>query len=189
MLKAQRFRGRPDPAFELEIELFRKLFHRNIVHCVGEGRIGPYRVIGFRRAYTNPLVLLSKEGLNPQRTRDKSARYTNLPLDTALDLSYELYNALAYLEKLGFVHHDVKLSNVLVDVAPRDRGLKGEEVVRAVARRHYRAVLIDFGATRSRTYLNAWNRGEAPAGLGRCRERSRYGTEPVKPAPGGTGAA
>ncbi|MCA8921368.1 MAG: FHA domain-containing protein [Planctomycetes bacterium] len=165
VLKAQRFRGRPDPAFELEIELFRKLFHRNIVHCVGEGRIGPYRVIGFRRAYTNPLVLLSKEGLNPQRTRDKSARYTNLPLDTALDLSYELYNALAYLEKLGFVHHDVKLSNVLVDVAPRDRGLKGEEVVRAVARRHYRAVLIDFGATRSRTYLNAWNRGEAPAGL------------------------
>jgi len=165
VLKAQRFRGQPDPAFELEIELFRKLFHRNIVHCVGEGRIGPYRLIGFRRAHTNPLVLLSREGVNPYAHPDKTARYTHLPLDTVLDLSYELYNALAYLEKLGFVHHDVKLANVLVDVAPRDRKLQKAEIMRAVAQRRYRAVLIDFGATRSRTYLDAWNAGEAPAGL------------------------
>jgi pSer/pThr/pTyr-binding forkhead associated (FHA) protein len=34
-----------------------------------------------------------------------------------------------------------------------------------VVRRKYRAVLIDFGATRSRNYLEAWNRGETLEGL------------------------
>ena len=56
-------------------------------------------------------------------------------------------NGLDYLERLGFVHHDVKLANILVDVAPREGALTGGEVFGEVVRRSYRGVVIDFGAT------------------------------------------
>lgn len=167
VLKTQRFEGRgADHSLEVEIELFKKLFHRNIVHCVGVG-VSPagHLIIGFRRAYQNPLLLMSKASVDEGMRRDKRARYPCLPLDTAIDLTYELLNALAYLERLGFVHHDVKLANLLIDVASKERPLEGHEVFGRVVRRNYRAVLIDFGATRSRNYLEAWNRGEAAEGL------------------------
>ncbi|HBP22811.1 MAG TPA: hypothetical protein DEA08_34150, partial [Planctomycetes bacterium] len=167
VLKTQRFEGRgADHSLEVEIELFKKLFHRNIVHCVGVG-VSPagHLIIGFRRAYQNPLLLMSKASVDEGMRRDKRARYPCLPLDTAIDLTYEMLNALAYLERLGFVHHDVKLANLLIDVASKERPLEGNEVFGRVVRRNYRAVLIDFGATRSRNYLEAWNRGEAAEGL------------------------
>ncbi|MBL4849615.1 MAG: FHA domain-containing protein [Planctomycetes bacterium] len=166
VLKVQRFEGRgADHSLEVEIELFKKLFHRNIVHCVGVG-VSPagLLLIAFRRAYPNPLLLMSKSGPSESR-RDKRARYPVLPLDTSIDLAYELLNSLAYLERLGFVHHDVKLANLLIDVASKDRSLEEHELFNRVLRRNYRAVLIDFGATRSRNYLDAWNRGEALEGL------------------------
>lgn len=163
VLKAQRYQGQLDPSFEVEMELFKKLFHRNIVHSVGVATTpGGYLVLGFRRAYQNPLLLLTKASVS---RRDRRATYPSLSLDTAIDFAYELLNALDYLERLGFVHHDVKLANILVDVAPRERPLGGGEVFGEVVRREYRGVLIDFGATRSRAYLEAWNRGEAPDGL------------------------
>jgi pSer/pThr/pTyr-binding forkhead associated (FHA) protein/serine/threonine protein kinase len=165
VLKVQRFEGRgADHSLEVEIELFKKLFHRNIVHCVGVG-VSPagLLIIAFRRAYQNPLLMMSK-GSDESR-RDKRAKYPVLPLDTAVDLGYELLNSLAYLERLGFVHHDVKLANLLIDVASKDRSLEEHEIFNRVLRRNYRAVLIDFGATRSRNYLDAWNRGEALEGL------------------------
>ncbi len=166
VLKTQRTDGRgADAVLEVEVELFKKLFHRNIVHCVGVG-VTPagHLTLGFRRAYSNPLLLLTAEA--DELRRDKRARYPSLPIDTAIDLSYELLNALAYLERLGFVHHDVKLGNLLIDVDPKDgRPLEGGEVFGRVATRAYRGVLIDFGATRSRNYLEAWNRGETAEGL------------------------
>lgn len=167
VLKTQRFEGRgADHLLEVEIELFKKLFHRNIVHCVGVG-VSPagHLIIGFRRAYPNPLLLMTNAAVDQGMRRDKKARYPCLPLDTAIDLGYELLNALAYLERLGFVHHDVKLANLLIDVAPKERPLEGNEIFGRVVRRAYRGVLIDFGATRSRNYLDAWNRGEASEGL------------------------
>lgn len=165
VLKVQRFEGRgADHSLEVEIELFKKLFHRNIVHCVGVG-VSPagLLIIAFRRAYQNPLLMMSKGSEEPRR--DKRAKYPVLPLDTAIDLGYELLNSLAYLERLGFVHHDVKLANLLIDVASKERSLEEHEIFNRVLRRNYRAVLIDFGATRSRNYLDAWNRGEALEGL------------------------
>ena len=167
VLKTQRYDERgADALLEIEIELFKKLFHRNIVHCVGAGTTAAgHLVLGFRRAYPNPLLLVSKSKVADQLRIDKKARYPSLPIDTAIDLCYELLNALAYLERLGFVHHDVKLANLLIDVDPKERPLDGHEVFGKVARRSYRGVLIDFGATRSRNYLEAWNRGEAAKGL------------------------
>ena len=166
-IKTQRFEGRgADHALEVEIELFKKLFHRNIVHCVGVGVTGNgHLAIGFRRAYQNPLLLMSKANVDEGMRRDKKAKYPTLPLDTSIDLSYEILNSLAYLERLGFVHHDVKLANVLIDVAPREREYSGSEIFGQVVKRAYRGVLIDFGATRSRNYLEAWNRGETLEGL------------------------
>ena len=162
VLKIQRFVGEgQDEGLEVEIELFKKLFHRNIVHCVGVGLTEAGQIaIGFRRAYQNPLLLMANATIDEAMRRDKRARYSSLPLDTVVDLGYELLNALAYLERLGFVHHDVKLANLLIDVAPKENPLEGSEVFRRVVRREYRGVLIDFGATRSHRYLETWNRGE-----------------------------
>lgn len=164
VLKSPRYEGEHDPGFEVECELFKHFAHRNIVHCVGVGVIGQGSlVIGFKRAYENPLLLMTR--VDEAMRRDKKARYPSLPLDTAIDLGYELLNALEYVERLGYVHHDIKLANLLIDVASRARPLEDSEVFGKVVRREYRGVLIDFGATRSREYLEAFNRGKAPPGL------------------------
>jgi serine/threonine protein kinase len=166
VLKSPRFEGQQDPGFEVECELFKHFAHRNIVHCVGVG-VGPQGnlMLAFRRAYENPLLLMTKASVDEAMRRDKKARYPALPLDTSIDLGYELLNALEYVERLGYVHHDVKLANLLIDVAARERPLEPNEVFGKVVRREYRGVLIDFGATRSREYLDAYNRGKAPPGL------------------------
>ncbi|MBX3467397.1 MAG: protein kinase [Planctomycetes bacterium] len=165
VLKVPRFEGEHDPGFEVEGELFKHFAHRNIVHCVGVGVLQGSLAIGFRRAYENPLLLMTRASVDEAMRRDKKARYPSLPLDTAIDLGYELLNGLEYLERLGYVHHDVKLANLLIDVAGRDRPLEPNEVFGKVVRREYRGVLIDFGATRSREYLEAYNQGRAPPGL------------------------
>lgn len=166
VLKSPRFEGEQDPGFEVECELFKHFAHRNIVHCVGVGVLPQGSLmLAFRRAYENPLLLMTRSSVDEAMRRDKKARYPALPLDTAIDLGYELLNALEYVERLGYVHHDVKLANLLIDVAARERPLEPSEVFGKVVRREYRGVLIDFGATRSREYLDAYNRGKAPPGL------------------------
>lgn len=161
VLKCQRYAGAPDPAFEHEVRLFRTLAHRNIIHCVGVGvsRQG-HLVLGFRRAYPNPLFTLADERIAKELRLDAKATYPNLPLDTAIDLGYELLRALRHLERQGLVHHDVKLANLLVDVGPEKERLRAREVFSRVVRRKYRGVLIDFGATRSREELERLNAGE-----------------------------
>ncbi|MCO5169140.1 MAG: FHA domain-containing protein [Planctomycetes bacterium] len=165
VLKVPRFEGEHDAGFEVECELFKHFAHRNIVHCVGVGVLQGSLAIGFRRAYENPLLLMTRASVDEAMRRDKKARYPSLPLDTSIDLGYELLNGLEYVERLGYVHHDVKLANLLIDVAGRDRPLEPNEVFGKVVRREYRGVLIDFGATRSREYLEAYNEGRAPPGL------------------------
>lgn len=166
VLKVQRFEGEPDPALELEAHLFRdKLRHRNIVHCVGVGEGRDGLILGFRRVYPNPLLLLGESSVAAEMRRDKKAFYASLPLDAAIDLGYELLNALAYLETLQLVHHDVKLANLLIDVGPNKRVIREQEIFGLVVRRAYRGVLIDFGATRSQSYLADYNRGAAPPGM------------------------
>lgn len=157
VVKAQRWADASDAAFEREILLSKQVLHRNVVHCVGAGVLPRGQLaLGFRRAYPNPLLLLaSAPGAQPR-----------LPLDVAIDLSYELLNALDYLERIGVVHHDVKHGNLLIDVAPGERLLEDHEVLERIARREYRAVLIDFGAARFREELGAWRQGDQhPDGL------------------------
>ncbi len=158
VLKTQRFAGQLDPALELEARLFKELNHRNVVPCVGLGVARSGLVVAFRRAYPNPLLLMAKAHGAEER-RDRRALYPSVPLDAAIDLGYELLNALAYVESRGLVHHDVKLANLLIDVGPRDRPLQGPEVFGLIVRRAYRAVLIDFGAARPRALLDQLARG------------------------------
>jgi serine/threonine protein kinase/pSer/pThr/pTyr-binding forkhead associated (FHA) protein len=161
VIKAQRYQGELDPGFEVEVELFNRLAHRNVVHCVGVGASpDKHLLLAFRRAYQNPLLLMTQADVTEGMRRDHKALYASLPLDTAIDMGYELLNALAYVEKLGFVHHDVKLANLMIDIAPREEPLEDQEVFGVVVRREYRGVLIDFGAARSRSYLEAYSRGE-----------------------------
>ncbi len=165
VLKVQRYEGELDPGLELEIALFKTVKHRNLIHCVGVGvtRHG-HIAIGFRRAYQNPLLMLGKSSIAEEMRRDAKATYPSLPIDTAIDLSYELLRALRYLERQGLVHHDVKLANLLIDVGPVKKHLRGPEVFNLVAQRKYRGALIDLGAARTREELDAWNGGRAPEG-------------------------
>jgi serine/threonine protein kinase len=165
VIKSPRFEGELDEGFQVEVELYKRLFHRNVIHCVGVGK-GPegQPVIAFRRAYENPLLLMTNASVVEGMRRDKKARSPSLPLDSLIDLGSELLNALEYLEELGLVHHDVKLANLMIDVAPRERPLEPNAVFGLVVRREFRGVLIDFGATRARSFLEALNRGEAPPG-------------------------
>jgi serine/threonine protein kinase len=165
VLKVQRYEGELDPGLELEISLFKSIKHRNLIHCVGVGvtRHG-HIAIGFRRAYQNPLLMLGKSSIAEEMRRDAKATYPSLPIDTALDLSYELLRALRYLERQGLVHHDVKLANLLIDVGPVKKHLHGPEVLNLVAQRKYRGALIDLGAARTREELDAWNGGRAAEG-------------------------
>jgi serine/threonine protein kinase len=161
VLKCQRFEGPLDPAMELEISLLKSLNHRNIVPCVGVG-VTKHRqvVVGYRRCYTNPMLLMGKEHVVDELLKDKSATYPHLPLDAAIDLFYELLRALRYLEQKGLVHHDVKLANLLIDPGPSERYFGGRDVMSVVSRRAYRGVLIDFGATRTHAEMEAFNKGE-----------------------------
>src|SRR5690606_34279110 len=140
------------------LPIFKELNHRNVVPCVGLGAARSGLVVAFRRAYPNPLLLMAKAHAAEER-RDRRALYPSVPLDAAIDLGYELLNALAYVESRGLVHHDVKLANLLIDVGPRDRPLQGPEVFGLIVRRAYRAVLIDFGAARPRALLDQLARG------------------------------
>lgn len=162
VLKVQRYEGELDPGLELEISLFKSVKHRNIIHCVGVGvtRHG-HVAIGFRRAYQNPLLTMGKSSIAEKMRRDAKATYPSLPIDTAIDMAYELLRALRYLERQGLVHHDVKLANLLIDVGPNPKRLRGPEVLNLVTQRKYRAVLIDLGAARTREELDAWNAGRA----------------------------
>ncbi|HZU95980.1 MAG TPA: protein kinase [Planctomycetota bacterium] len=165
VVKSPRFEGELDEGFQVEVELYKRLFHRNVIHCVGVGK-GPegQPVIAFRRAYENPLLLMTNASVVEGMLRDRKARSPSLPLDSLIDLGSELLNALEYLEELGLVHHDVKLANLMIDVAPREKPLEPNAVFALVVRREFRGVLIDFGATRARSFLEALDRGEAPPG-------------------------
>jgi serine/threonine protein kinase len=165
VLKCPRHVGELDQSFEVEVKLHQKLFHRNIIHSVGVGVLPQGQpILAFRRAYENPLLLMTKSSVVEGMRRDRKARSPSLPIDATVDLAYELLNALEYLESLGLVHHDVKLANLLIDVAPREKPLEANAVFGLVVRREYRGVLIDFGATRERAFLEALSRGETPPG-------------------------
>lgn len=152
-----------DLSFRLEKEVFRQIDSPHIPRLLGYVE-HPSRgmVLVLERLYPNPL-----QSLNKRKTKDRvkviydsKARYVPLPGLTALELSRELLLCIEIIHKAGFVHCDVKLSNLMVRLDNREGVLSDRGFFENVRQGRYRGVLIDGGAVRSASYLQSLNSGQ-----------------------------
>ncbi|MBI5006551.1 MAG: serine/threonine protein kinase [Nitrosomonadales bacterium] len=88
--------------FLTEVELGRKLWHKNIVHVLGADlteKSGPYLVMEYAKGVS----------------LDQHERSDNLlPLLTVLSVIEQIASALCYAASLGIVHRDVKPANIIL---------------------------------------------------------------------------
>lgn len=168
IIKAPRGAGRQDLSLAIEREVFRKLQAPNLPRYLGSSEPEPGQLLLlFERIYPNPLLMLNRrENRAHIRTKtDPKARYIPLPASTALELGRELILGIEALHKNGFVHCDVKLSNLMIRLDYGSKLLGDSAVFDRVRVGDYRGVLIDGGGARSHDYLEALNRGEEDPGL------------------------
>lgn len=156
-------RGGEDTELAIEEQILRQLESPHLVSCLGGGADAKlHKVLAYERLYGNPLLLLSRKEVRAYfAADDPGGRYCPLPPRLALALSADLFRGLARLHAEGFVHHDVKLANLLVAVeGTAGRDLRPEEVLDAQSRGQARGVLVDFGAARSAAFLRELNAGD-----------------------------
>lgn len=155
--------GRFQADLEVEERILGQLRSEGLIQLLGAGE-GPEgtRLLCYERAFPNPLLVLSR----PEVRRcfpDPGTRFVPLPVQVTLSLGRDLLRGLEDLHAHGFVHHDVKLENLLVrlpepgEVVPLHRQLEHALGGRA------RGVLVDLGASRSVAYLQELNAGTAAA--------------------------
>jgi serine/threonine protein kinase len=144
-------------AAEIERRILEKLEpHKNIVRRLGSAYIQNVECAVLGWAHDNPF-----ERINRPRIAAAAAVYraedgprVALPATTAIEIVQELLAALEHLHKRGFVHGDVKSTNVMVEITSPRMHLTNKEYFAAIQQRAYRTILIDFGTTRSHSYLS-----------------------------------
>jgi serine/threonine protein kinase len=139
-----------------------QLDHPSLVRYFGSASapdLGP--VLAFEALAQNPLLLLNGESFRPDY-RDPGTAYYPLPPNRAIELAFDLLLALEHLHEKGFVHADVKLSNLLTRVPG---SLDGANLMRSVAQGNFTGVLIDLGSVRSKGVLNQLTLGQADPSL------------------------
>ncbi|KIZ04397.1 Dual specificity protein kinase shkE [Monoraphidium neglectum] len=127
--------------FETEVELMRKLQHRNIVGLVGAGGVavgdegGAFMVQEFMAGPTLKKLVTRQMMLNPQRVYSDAA---------AIDICLQIARGLQYLHsaKPMVIHRDLKLENVLLN---SDKPHDGR----------WEAKIADFGLSRRVEAKNA----------------------------------
>jgi serine/threonine protein kinase len=142
---------------ELEREMCEKLDHPGLVRYMGAAQSADRGlVLGFERLGQNPLLLLNGTKARPT-FRDPGTNFYPLPPGRALELAFDLLLTLEYLHTRGYVHADVKLSNLLVRTNPVTTDAAG--VLGRIADGSFEGVLIDLGSLRSLTVLDELSRG------------------------------
>ncbi|MBI3723827.1 protein kinase, partial [bacterium] len=144
-------RGRPGIEDRIEREITGQFSHPNIVRLLGTSVHGGRAILVLPKLSPNPLLLLNEPHVRSRLTRDPGTKYFPVPPNVAIELVVELLRALEHIHGAGFVHNDVKISNLLVEPAVRASGVRS---LASVAGGQYRGVLIDLGAARSRAFLD-----------------------------------
>lgn len=160
VVKTPRFLEQPDTDLKIEEQLLQQLEHENVVRLLAVGDLGSQRILVSERLFVNPLLLTSQPEIRTHFPDDPGTRYYPLPARVGLKLALDLVRGVNHLHQRGFVHHDVKPSNLMVSyplsMADPPHYLQLEAAVRG----EMRGVLIDVGGSRAKAYLHDLNHGK-----------------------------
>lgn len=154
--------ARRDVDLAIEERIVTQLEHENVVRFLGRGEhptAGP--VLAYERVFENPLGTISSPALRARLPNDPGTRFYPLPPSVGLRLTRDLLRALEHMHRRSFVHHDVKLANLMVRLPGAAADASEAVVLDGVLGGGGQGVLVDFGATRSAAYLAELNRGDA----------------------------
>lgn len=165
VLKASRWvePGQIDADLQIEAEILRQVTSDALIRLLGsatgpEGKL----VLAFERAFTNPLLIISRPEVR-RHFPDAGTRFVPLPVQLTLQLGCDLLRAIGQMHLQGFVHHDVKVANLMVRVPETGRAVPDARVLAHALAGRARGVLIDAGASRSMSWLADLEAGRAAA--------------------------
>lgn len=143
-------------AAEIERRILEKVEpHRNLVRKLGSAYVQNVECAVLSYAHENPFERLNRPKIAAAVPvyRGEGAPRIALPATTAIEIIQELLAALEHLHARGFVHGDVKSTNVMVEITSPTMNLTNRDYFAAIQQRAYKTTLIDFGTTRSLVYL------------------------------------
>lgn len=146
---------------QVEARILGQLRSDGLIRLLGAGQSAEGALLlGYERAFPNPLLVLAR----PEVRRcfpDPGTRYLPLPVQVTLKLGRDLLRGLEDLHGHGFVHHDVKLANLMVRLPETAATVAHHRQLEHALSGRARGVLIDVGASRSFDYLGELNEGRA----------------------------
>ncbi len=153
-------RARPGFEFLLQTErvVAERIDHPNVVRYAGAARSDDRGlVLAYERLGPPPIFALNRRGVRP-RFNDPGTGLYPLPPGTAIELAFDLVQALDHLHSRGFVHGRVRPSNLLVRVANPLEG--GRALLESVAAGRFEGVLASLKNTRPLDWFARAHRGE-----------------------------
>jgi serine/threonine protein kinase/ActR/RegA family two-component response regulator len=135
--------------------------HQNLVRLLGTARIQGVECPVLAWAFENPFLRLNHASLEAITKPYRGlAPRTALPATTAIEVTFELLCALEHMHNLGFVHGDIKSSNVLIQMDFPSHTVSGKHYFSALQQRAYSTCLVDFGSTRSTAFLESMDQND-----------------------------
>lgn len=163
VVKSRLREDQPDHHLVIEERILVQLRDERLVRFLGRGTDDRGElVLAYERVFPNPMTVLSKPAVRRHFPRDPGTPYYPPPPRLGLALCVDLLRAVEHMHEVGFVHHDVKLGNLMVRLAELDRVERvfDHQVLEHAMGATTTGVLIDIGAARSHSFLEEWNRGE-----------------------------
>lgn len=165
VLKAARWREQPDTDLKIAEKLLVQFEHPNVTPLLGTAWLLERRALITPRYFDNPLLVLSRPDVRANFPDDPGTRYYPLPACIGLPLALDLIQGIQHLHRRGFVHHDIKPTNLMVHVPWDEAKLADHELLEAALRGDTRGVLIDVGGSRSKAYLHDLSTGKVDGDL------------------------
>lgn len=167
VLKASRWiePGRIAADLRIEEEILRHVPSEALIRLLGSAEgPGGKLVLAYERAFTNPLLILSRPEVR-RHFPDPGTTFVPLPPAVTLRLACDLLRGIGQMHAQGFVHHDIKVSNLMVRVPELGEVVPDHKVLAHALAGRARGVLIDVGGSRSVAYLEELNAGRVSADL------------------------
>lgn len=166
VLKSSRWveAGQVEADLRVEEQVLGQVSSPALIQLLGSGRgPGGELVFAYERAFPNPLLVLSRPDVR-RHFPDPGHRFVPLPPALTLRLGRDLLLGIGQLHAQGFVHHDVKLANLMVRLSaidPTRQDVPAHEVLSEALAGRAQGVLIDLGGARSLAYLTELAVGRA----------------------------